>query len=128
MARELLVVGRKTFKITIPDEAKVTFGPWSPKAGEDRYTNDKAMNGTLRVYATTRANSTILAVFSGVTEFRDSGVEYSEMVAREEGAVIWKSDKDGYHREEKVSRAEDWTTPLVSAGDESSDVEEEGAF
>jgi hypothetical protein len=116
--RELLVFAHKTFKITIPDEAKVTFGPWSPPTGEGKYQDrsDKALNGTLRVYETTKQGAGILAVFSGVTGFRDTGLGYAEEVAREEGAVIWKSDKDGYQREEQVKRSADWISPRLDSG------------
>jgi len=31
--RQLLVFGEKTFKIEVPDDAKITYGPWSPKKG-----------------------------------------------------------------------------------------------
>jgi hypothetical protein len=116
--RQLLVFGPKTFKITVPDEAKITFGPWSPPTSEGKYStvSDKALNGTLRVYETAKAGASVLAVFSGVTGYRDMSIEYAEEVAREEGAVIWKSDKDGYKREEKVSRASDWVTPVIGPG------------
>ena len=116
MSKELLVFGSKTFKITIPDNAKITFGPWSPKSEGDRYGNsDKALSGTLRIYESGKTGASVLAVFSGVHGYRDTSLDYQEQVAREEGAIIWKSDKDGYHREENVKRAEDWTTPLLSA-------------
>jgi len=116
MSRELLVFGPKTFKITIPDEAKVTFGPWSPPTGEGKYsrTSDKALNGTLRVYASDATKATILAVFSGITGFRETSLEYTEEIAREEGAILWKSDKSGYTREEKVSRETDWVNPQLT--------------
>jgi hypothetical protein len=124
MARELLVFANKNFKISIPDEAKVTFGPWSPGTGEGKYQmSDKALNGTLRVYETAKTGASILAVFSGVTGFRDTGLEYAEEVAREEGAVIWKSDQDGYRREEKVSQKRTWVVPEITA--EGSEDDEE---
>jgi hypothetical protein len=125
MSRQLLIIGSKTFRITIPDKAKVTFGPWSPSTGEGRYAqSEKALNGTLRVYETAKAGATILAVFSGVTSFRESTLEYEEQVAKEEGAILWKSDSKGYSREEKVQRTADWTTdPLLAAGE----AEEPGA-
>jgi len=117
--RELLVFGNKTFRITVPDEAKITFGPWSPPTGEGKYqVTEKALNGTLRVYENAKTGAGILAVFSGVTGFRDTAIEYAEEVAREEGAIIWKSDKDGYQREEKVSRKTDWLSPSLTAGDD----------
>jgi hypothetical protein len=28
--KELLVFGERTFKIKVPDDAAITFGPWSP--------------------------------------------------------------------------------------------------
>ena len=119
MSRELLVIGTKTFKITIPDEAKITFGPWSPGGSDDKYggRSDKALNGTLRVYANSKSGASVLAVFSGVTSYRDLSIDYTEQVAKEEGAVIWKSDKDGYSREEKVKKGSDWVDPLVEIGD-----------
>jgi len=117
--KDLLVFGHKTFKISVPDGAKITFGPWSPSTGEGKYQmSEKALNGTLRVYESAKSGAGILAVFSGVTGFRDLSIDYSEEVAREEGAIIWKSDKDGYQREEKVSRKATWTDPQLVAGEE----------
>lgn len=118
--KELLVLGHKTFKITVPDAAKITFGPWSPPGNaESKYQmTEKALNGTLRVYENAKAGATILAVFSGVTGFRDLSIDYSEEVTREEGAIIWKSDKRGYEREEKVKRTAEWTDPLLEAGED----------
>lgn len=118
--RELLVFARKTFKVKVPANAKITFGPWSPSTGEGKYgaVSDKALNGTLRVYESAKSGASILAVFSGVTGYRDTSLEYAEEVAREEGAILWKSDKDGYSREEKVQRSADWHTPALTAGDE----------
>lgn len=120
MSRELLVFGTKTFKITIPDGAKVTFGPWSPPTADNKYADrsDKALNGTLRIYETSKSGASVLAVFSGVSGYRDLSIDYSEEVAREEGAIIWKSDKDGYKREEKVQRSADWITPQIGPGED----------
>lgn len=110
--RELLVFGDKTFRIKIPEDAKVTFAPFSPPSRERGFAgNPERAVGTLRVYKGTEKN--ILACFSGVKGFRDLSLEYAEEVAREEGAVIWKSDKDGYQREEKVQRAADWIEPVA---------------
>lgn len=115
MPRELLVFGHKTFKITIPDGAKVTFGPWSPPTKDQRYsTSPESLSGTLRVYDPKgRATENILAVFSGVRGFRDLSLGYAEEVAKEEGATIWKDDKDGYVRESSVKRSKEWTIPEV---------------
>lgn len=71
--------------------------------------------GTLRIYKGTKDN--IVALFSGVSGFRDLTLEYSEMVAREEGAALWNSDQHGYVREEKIQRTNEWVdqAELVAA-------------
>ena len=103
--KQLLVFGEKPFKVTIPADAKITFGPWSPPTkGFDG--NRESLKGTLRIYQGTKDN--IIGCFSGVTGFRDLSMDYSEQIAKEEGAVIWKNDKEGYQREEKVKRATEW--------------------
>jgi len=112
--RQLLVEGDKTFKLDIPDDAKVTYGPWAPpksnKAGGSTWNNDEGhKRGTLRIY--TADGKSILACFAGVTNFRDiSEVKYSELVAKEESAAIWKSDDKGYEREDKMVRQQEWVT------------------
>jgi len=107
--RQLLVFGDKTFKIEIPDDAKITFGPWSPPTkGQDSHAwhSSGKSAGTLRVYQGSKEN--IVALFAGVTGFRDLALSYAEQVAVEEGASIWKDDEDGYVREDKVSRRRSW--------------------
>ena len=103
--KQLLVFGDKTFKISIPDDAKVTFGPFSPPTKGQSYNEDRA-RGTLRIYQGTKEN--ILACFAGVHGFRDLSLQYAEEVAKEEGATIWKSDENGYEREEKRSSRREW--------------------
>jgi len=107
--RELLVFGLKTFKITIEDDDRVTFGPWSPPTDKTRAYD--ALRGTLRIYKG-RSKEDVKAVFSGVTGYRDMSLEYAEEVTKEEGATIWKSDKTGYFKEEKVSRQKEWINPV----------------
>ena len=110
--RTLLVQADKLFRINIPDDAKITFGPWSPSRNKgeidygDRY--GKA-TGTLRIYQGTKDN--IIGCFSGVTSFRDMSMDYQEKIAVEEGDSIWKSDNDGYKRESRVQRREEWAAP-----------------
>lgn len=115
--QQLLVYAPKNFKIAVPDDSRITFGPWSPPGpNADKYGNrdEGSKKGTLRIYGPgTKATESILGVFSGVTGFRDLTLEYSEEVAREEGAIIWKSDKDGYQREEKVSKSSDFVVPQI---------------
>jgi hypothetical protein len=125
MTKELLVFGTKTFRISVPDTAKVTFGPWSPPGnGESKYSmTEKALNGTLRIYETPKAGASVLAVFSGVTGYRDTSIDYAEEVTREEGAIIWKSDRNGYEREEKVKKNRKWTDPQLESGDDDESAE-----
>jgi hypothetical protein len=109
VSRTLQVEGDNTFRITIPDDCKITFGPWSPPTGKERsgYGESGRARGTLRIYQGTKEN--IIGCFSNVLSFRETtAIDYSEQVAKEEGAVLWKSDKDGYQREEKVKRETEW--------------------
>jgi hypothetical protein len=113
--KQLLVFGEKTFKIQVPDDAKLTFGPWSPPPRKNSGYSDHTYNpqGTLRIYQGTKDN--IIGVFCNVTGFRDLSLEYAEQVAKEEGATIWKSDQDGYVREDKVSSKKEWVNPTAPA-------------
>jgi len=123
MSKELLVFGEKTFKITVPDDAKITFGPFSPPGKMGYSDRPERALGTLRIYQKSKDN--IIAVFSGVKGFRDLSLEYAEEVAREEGATIWKSDRDGYQREERVTRQREWVEPvkeIAPAPDPSEDM------
>lgn len=106
MPRILLVHGEKIFKISIPDNAKITFGPWSPPPKKGERWSEDSKKGTLRVYVGKEKN--IVACFSNVSSFRDMSIGYAEEVAREEGATIWKSDEHGYMREDKMSRRKEW--------------------
>lgn len=111
--KTLLVFGEKTFRITVPANSKITFGPWSPFKGDKSGGlgfSERALNGTLRIYDTSK---NVIAVFSGVTGYRDVSLNYAEQVAKEEGAVIWKSDQSGYEREDKVVRKNEWVAPQL---------------
>jgi hypothetical protein len=106
--RQLLVFGEKTFKLEIPDDAKITFGPWSPPMrNEHGFERSFNPTGTLRIYQGSKEN--IVALFAGVTGFRDLSLSYAEEVAKEEGATIWRDDEQGYFRESKVQRTKTWT-------------------
>jgi hypothetical protein len=105
--RQLLVFGERTFKIEVPDDAKVTFGPWSPPSrGDVNWQGSGRAEGTLRIYRGSKEN--IVALFTGVRGFRDLSLSYQEQVAKEEGATIWKDDDEGYVREDKFSRKKEW--------------------
>lgn len=109
--RTLLVMGDKTFKIVIPDDAKITFGPWSPpkKGGNAFEERNTHAGGTLRIYDN---DKNVIALFCQVTSYRDLSLQYSEQVAKEEGATIWKSDHNGYEREDKRQAKKEWIDPL----------------
>lgn len=106
--RTLYLKGDKEMMIDIPVDAEVTFGPWSPPGKKGEW-NQESKRGTLRIYHGSKKN--IIGCFTNVNEFRDiSHVNYKEVVAREEGAVVWKSDRDGYQKEEKVQRQRAWVS------------------
>ena len=110
--RTLLVFGAKTFKVTVPDDAKITFGPFSPPPSKNvngmriEPWGEASKAGTLRIYDKSTGNP--LAVFSNVNGFRDTSIGYAEQVAKEEGATIWKDDEKGYTREHKQSMQREW--------------------
>lgn len=118
MTKQLLVFGEKTFKINVPDDVKITFGPFSPPtgAGRESWMQSGRATGTLRIYKGSKEN--IIAVFTGVHGFRDLGLEYAEEVAREEGATIWKSDEHGYMREDKREGKREWVVPQLPSPSE----------
>jgi len=105
--KQLLVFGEKTFKITIPANAKITFGPWSPPNAKGGGFDRESLKGTLRVYLG-KGKENCIACFAGVSGFRDLSMKYAEEIAKEEGATIWKDDEKGYMREDKVSRKKEW--------------------
>lgn len=112
--KTLLVFGEKTFRITVPTNSKITFGPWSPmKRGSENFNvvPERALTGTLRIYDTAK---NVIAVFSHVSGYRDIALDYEEQVAKEEGAVIWKSDQNGYSREDKRSMTKEWVQPQLA--------------
>lgn len=123
MATKTLLVTKedgKEFKITVPEDSRTTFGPWSPPTDRAKTYGDRSMTGTLRIYkGKTKATEDVIAVFSGVASFRDiTNVDYEEKIAQEVGATVWKSDKDGYKREESVHRNEYWEKPQLEGGKE----------
>jgi hypothetical protein len=108
--RQILVLGEKKFKLSIPDDAELTFGPWSPPKNDERQAwAQDAKRGTLRVY--TAKKKDILAVFSGVAGFRDLSIGYAEEALVQKGETIWHDDDQGYHRESKSHGEKKWTVP-----------------
>lgn len=89
--RILVFQDKKAFVITVPQDAKTTFGPWVPPGmRSDRFGAPGDAMGTLRVYGRTEKH--ILGVFSGVTGFRDLSLGYVDV----EPGIL------GAHKEEEV--------------------------
>lgn len=126
MTREILVTPDRgnEFKIRVPDDATMTFGPFSPPSKEGKtYGNEATSRGTLRVYDGTKATANkVIGVFTGVQSFRDlRSIDLVEKLAVEEGATMWKSDSNGYERTTKAKHAayfEDEAKPLLGSGDD----------
>ena len=121
MSRTLLVTKTdgKEAKITIPDDIRITFGPWSPPSAKSDNSNygQRALAGTLRIYrGATKASESIILVMTDVEGFREIPViDYLEKVTVEKGATMWESDTKGYVREEKVQRTDEWVTAELPA-------------
>lgn len=110
--RTLIVEGDEEFRVEIPDDARITFGPWSPpnKDGRHMY-GDDAKRGTLRVYKNSSSDSVIF-VRSGVTGFRDTAaVNFKKKVAQQVGATLWETDEGGYEKTEVVQNTTRWVDP-----------------
>lgn len=107
MSRRLFVDHENPFYLDIPDDAKITFGPWSPPNGKG-YGAERG--GTLRIYRGSKSTDNVIAVFSGVTGFRDtSEVEFDlvstialKPTARMSGAL--PEDIDYEELSEKIYR------------------------
>jgi hypothetical protein len=102
----ILTINGKVSRVEIPDDAKVAYGKVDTK---DRYNYNQT---TLRIYQGQDDN--MLAAFTNVTDFRDVTLNYAEQIAKEEGATMWKSDNNGYIREEKVQRQKTWEAPMLT--------------
>lgn len=94
----------KEMKVTIPNGARVTFGPTAPYQRKPGGWGEGGGNSwSVRVYAS-KANDSLLAVFSGVAEFRPIDMPCSKLVIKEAGKSLWKSDETGYEVQESVER------------------------
>ena len=95
--RDLLVLSTDgEYKITIPAEAKVTFGPAFPVSREQKgWSNPPgAREYALRIYVDKKEN--LIAVFTGVRQFREFSIQVAKKVTAEAGKTLWKSDESGY--------------------------------
>ncbi|HSN67891.1 MAG TPA: hypothetical protein VLV48_01510 [Thermoanaerobaculia bacterium] len=95
------------FKVEIPEDAKLTFGPAVPYARKPGYNPETPQGYALRLYRGTKEN--LIAVFNGVHWFRDVTLPVSRLVIREAGKSVWKSDESGYEVQSSVKRDAQWT-------------------
>jgi hypothetical protein len=123
LTRNLLVTrtNGKKFRISVPEDAKVTFGPWSPPGDKTRAYNEKSMAGTLRVYENASTKASILGCFSDVVSFREECLDYEEEVITQEVATIWKSDNKGFRSEQTARVASSFDDPQLEEGKDDSD-------
>jgi len=82
-----------TFRLTVPADARITFGPMMAKGYGDRL--------TLRIY---EKETRQLAAFVGVETFRDLGLPLERLVITESGESSWNIDEDGEAHTHKVKR------------------------
>lgn len=81
MSRIIEIWGDKNFTVEIPDDARVTFGPWAPPtaaavaSGSWGGAGAAKARGTIRVYKGAKSTENILAVFTGVEGFRDMSID-----------------------------------------------------
>ena len=91
-------------RIHIPKDAKITFGPSIPGPSKnDRFGGPRNMEYALRVYMKTKEN--LIAIFTGVREFREHDMPVEKLVIREAGNAVWKSDETGYKVEQSVKKS-----------------------
>jgi len=112
------------FKVTIPSDARLTFGPNVPyaKGQQVNYSQGYA----LRIYRGPKKSEDLMAVFSSVEWFREETLDVSRLVVREAGKAVWKSNEKGYSVQEAVHRDETWVAKLT-AGD-APDTETDDSF
>lgn len=102
----ITMAGGKQLKMTVPTEAKVTFGPAFRDSKSKEYSGDREY--ALRVYEGATEKTPLLLCLTGVRSVRNTDVEFLELVISESGKKLWKTDKGGYKVEEAVKRDEKW--------------------
>lgn len=82
------------FKVAVPADAKVTFGPVTPKEhSEVDGGRCGRSNLCLRIY---QSDEKQLAAFTRVIAFRDMSLKVERLVIKEEGTKTWTQDEDGF--------------------------------
>lgn len=97
--RTLLVKdGSGMFKVTIPEDWKVTFGRLYGSSGPRDYGSSEM---GLRIYETEAKQR---AVFTGVQWFRDLSIPVDRLVVAESGTSSWTRDENGSTESRSVKR------------------------
>lgn len=105
----------KTFRVQLRDDSTCGFEwlkTWVDGAKTTAY--DRAQ----LLFVIRDAAGNMLASFENIRSFRDSTINYAEEIINEGGTVVWKSDNNGYEREEKVQKTRSWmdeTKQIVQA-------------
>lgn len=94
----------------IPDEAKITYGPMTP-GSKSSYGNER----TLRIYTST---SNQLAVFVGVTAFRDLSLKVSRRKVTNSGETMSVQGPDGKFYQSTADETYEWVEEANPYGDE----------
>ena len=105
------------FRVEVPGESKITFGPAIPMSskGTRMHLPEGSQVYALRVYKGPTERAGLLAVFPGITGFRDLGLVKVHRPARAEGGEMgWVEDQDwrmGQEVSKKLTPSkDDWMT------------------
>lgn len=107
------------FKVTIPGDAKITFGPAFRNHKESGF--NAVAEYALRIYQGSKEN--LLAVFTEVRGFQDINIPIERKVVSEAGKTLWRSDEGGYSVTSSVKKKETFVAGLLNPGSK-----EEGPF
>lgn len=110
-----------TRRITVPDDAYITFGPAIPftkkYTGGGEYTTATANTYAVRVYVSKSEKSSLLGVFTAVTEFHRSDITYETVTVGgptvQAGRVIEDPGPDLEYIIEQNTRG-GWSTPTTT--------------
>lgn len=96
--------GLGRIKLTIPANAKVTFGAFAP--GSKGSYGD--LSATLRIYVGTQNNQ--IAVIRNVISFRDLSLAYEEEKVRKNGESTWHKSEHGSDYSESEIIDKEWVS------------------
>jgi hypothetical protein len=96
----------KNVRLNVPDGGRVSLGfvtiP-TPEGVKPLHWSDRPYFKAFQIHD---KDGNSLCCMQNVSSYRDMTINYAEEVVREEGASIWKSDNNGYEREEKLRRTQ----------------------